>query len=172
MVSALSDAGQITPTTSEHGCLNFNPGLQPFGYAGGLYDPDTKLVHFGAREYDSSIGRWLQRDPIGFRGGDTNLYGYVLNDPVNFVDPSGKSLWLMVPVFTLAYLWYTEHENPPVPKGDPKGVDPDNNWPTEDLRQPNPWHPLPPATPYPLPNLDPIPDMQNRNTYRNSGVCG
>jgi RHS repeat-associated protein len=27
------------------------------------------------------------KDPIGFHGGDTNLYGYVLNDPVNLVDP-------------------------------------------------------------------------------------
>jgi len=31
----------------------------------------------------------LTKDPIGFAGGDTNLYGYVLNDPVNMIDPSG-----------------------------------------------------------------------------------
>lgn len=34
-------------------------------------------------------GRWTARDPIGFAGGDTNLYGYVLSDPINFVDPTG-----------------------------------------------------------------------------------
>lgn len=34
--------------------------------------------------------RYLTKDPIGFAGGDTNLYGYVLNDPINFVDPSGQ----------------------------------------------------------------------------------
>jgi len=34
-------------------------------------------------------GRWTAKDPILFGGGDTNLYGYVLNDPVNMVDPSG-----------------------------------------------------------------------------------
>src|SRR5690606_1689899 len=33
--------------------------------------------------------RWLAKDPIRFDGGDTNLYGYVLNDPVNFVDMEG-----------------------------------------------------------------------------------
>ncbi len=66
-----------------------NPGFQPFGFAGGLYDSDTKLVRFGAREYNSETGRWLSRDPILFAGGDTNLMAYVANDPVNFIDPSG-----------------------------------------------------------------------------------
>jgi len=70
--------------------LDTSVGFQPFGYAGGLYDTDSKLVHFGAREYDASVGRWLSKDPILFAGGDTNLYGYVLQDPVNFIDPDGK----------------------------------------------------------------------------------
>ncbi|WP_337288533.1 RHS repeat-associated core domain-containing protein [Candidatus Methylomirabilis sp.] len=65
-------------------------GFQPFGFAGGLYDADTGLVRFGARDYDAETGRWTAKDPIGFGGGDTNLYGYVLNDPVNFVDPNGQ----------------------------------------------------------------------------------
>ena len=66
-----------------------NPGFQPFGFAGGLYDQDTKFVRFGARDYNSAIGRWTAKDPIRFAGGDTNLYGYVLMDPVNLTDPSG-----------------------------------------------------------------------------------
>ena len=61
----------------------------PFGFAGGLYDPDTKLTHFGYREYDAYTGKWTAKDPIGFDGGDSNLYGYVLGDPVGFVDPDG-----------------------------------------------------------------------------------
>jgi RHS repeat-associated protein len=64
-------------------------GFQPFGFAGGLYDPDTGLVHFGARDYDPETARWLSKDPIGFGGGTTNLYGYVLGDPINIIDPSG-----------------------------------------------------------------------------------
>ena len=67
-----------------------NPGFQPFGYAGGLYDPDTQLTRFGARDYDAETGRWTAKDPIFFNGGDTNLYGYVLQDPVNGVDPEGE----------------------------------------------------------------------------------
>ena len=66
-----------------------NPGFQPFGYAGGLYDAQTGLVRFGARDYDPRIGRWTTKDPIGFMGGNSNLYVYVGNDPVNVADPTG-----------------------------------------------------------------------------------
>jgi RHS repeat-associated protein len=66
-----------------------NPGFQPFGFAGGLYDPDTGLVRFGARDYDPYAGRWTARDPILFVSGQTNLYAYVGNDPNNTTDPSG-----------------------------------------------------------------------------------
>jgi RHS repeat-associated protein len=73
--------------------LDTNPGFQPFGFAGGLLDQHTGLVHFGAREYDPATGRWLTPDPIGFGGGDANLYAYVENDPVNLGDPTGLSPW-------------------------------------------------------------------------------
>jgi RHS repeat-associated protein len=66
-----------------------NPGFQPFGFAGGLYDRDTGLVRFGARDYDPSVGRWTAKDSIGFEGGDSNLYAYCTNDPVNFIDSTG-----------------------------------------------------------------------------------
>ena len=65
------------------------PGFQPFGFAGGLHDPDTQLTRFGARDYDAETGRWTAKDPILFDGGDSNLYGYVLQDPVNLIDPEG-----------------------------------------------------------------------------------
>jgi RHS repeat-associated protein len=45
-----------------------NPGFQPFGFAGGLYDPDTGLVRFGARDYDAAAGRWTANDPRGLAG--------------------------------------------------------------------------------------------------------
>jgi RHS repeat-associated protein len=70
--------------------LDTNPGFQPFGFAGGLYDPDTKLVRFGARDYDPETGRGTAKDPIGFSGGDANFYAYVANDPINTIDPDGR----------------------------------------------------------------------------------
>jgi len=54
-----------------------------------LYDRDTGLVRFGYRDYDPDIGRWTAKDPIFFTGGDTDLYGYVLNDPIKNIDPYG-----------------------------------------------------------------------------------
>lgn len=69
--------------------LDSSTCFQPFGFAGGLRDPDHYLVRFGARDYDPEVGRWTSKDPILFDGGDTNLYGYAFSDPVNFIDPSG-----------------------------------------------------------------------------------
>ncbi|WP_413288247.1 RHS repeat domain-containing protein [Bdellovibrio sp. HCB337] len=82
---------------------NTNPGLLPFGFAGGLYDTDTALVRFGVRDYAPEIGRWTAKDPILFGGGDTNLFGYVLQNPVNFIDPSGKyAVGIVIPIGDIA----------------------------------------------------------------------
>lgn len=70
------------------------PGFQPFGFAGGLVDADTGLVHFGARDYDPHTARWLRPDPLLFLGGATpNLYCYADLDPVNHWDPTGNDVW-------------------------------------------------------------------------------
>jgi RHS repeat-associated protein len=70
-----------------------NPGFQPFGFAGGLYDVDTGLVRFGARDYDAVTGRWTGKDPVLFEGGSCNLFIYADNDPINNIDPLGLG-WL------------------------------------------------------------------------------
>jgi RHS repeat-associated protein len=67
-----------------------NPGFQPFGFAGGIYDQHTALTRFGARDYDAETGRWTTKDPIRFQGGDPNLYGYALGDPINLLDTDGR----------------------------------------------------------------------------------
>jgi len=58
------------------------------GFAGGIYDPVTKLVRFGVRDYDPAAGRWMARDSILLEGG-INLYLYAENSPTNFCDPLG-----------------------------------------------------------------------------------
>jgi RHS repeat-associated protein len=68
--------------------LDTSPGLQPFGFAGGLYDPDTGLVRFGARDYEAETGRWTAKDPIRF-GGGVNGFSYCDSDPINWHDPDG-----------------------------------------------------------------------------------
>lgn len=77
----LDEFGNITNDTAA--------GFQPFGFAGGIYDQYTKLTRFGARDYDAETGRWTAKDPIRFKGGDTNLFASVLADPVNHVDING-----------------------------------------------------------------------------------
>jgi RHS repeat-associated protein len=63
------------------------------GFAGGIEDKTTGLVRFGMRDYDPAAGRWTARDPIGFEGGQANLYAYVANNPISLRDPSGLSAW-------------------------------------------------------------------------------
>ncbi len=60
----------------------------PFGFAGGLADPEHELMRFGARDYQPSSARWTAKDPILIAGA-FNLYLYVGNDPVNRLDVSG-----------------------------------------------------------------------------------
>jgi RHS repeat-associated protein len=60
----------------------------PFRFSSKYYDGETGLYDYGYRHYDSSLGRWINRDPIGEEGG-INLYGMVANNPINAVDPYG-----------------------------------------------------------------------------------
>ncbi|MBI2390786.1 MAG: hypothetical protein HYV09_14445 [Deltaproteobacteria bacterium] len=80
--------GALTSETTDAAYVGIYRPM-PFGFAGGLHDRTTKLVRFGARDYDPVTGRWLAKDPIGFLGGDPNLYNYVSADPVDLVDPVG-----------------------------------------------------------------------------------
>jgi RHS repeat-associated protein len=62
---------------------------QPFTFTGREYDPESGFYFYRARFYDPKAGRFLTKDPIGFMGGDVNLYRYVFNNSLNWVDPSG-----------------------------------------------------------------------------------
>ena len=61
----------------------------PYAYTGRIYDQETNLYFNRARYYYPKLKMFISPDPIGFAGGDSNLYRYVFNNPVRFRDPSG-----------------------------------------------------------------------------------
>jgi RHS repeat-associated protein len=58
-------------------------------FPGQFYDGETGLLYNWFRYYDPRIGRYVSADPIGFVGGDLNLYAYVYNNPITIIDPLG-----------------------------------------------------------------------------------
>ncbi|MDQ5986427.1 MAG: hypothetical protein CSYNP_02151 [Syntrophus sp. SKADARSKE-3] len=68
---------------------------QPYAFTGREYDKETGMYFYRARYYDPMVGRLVTKDPIGFAGGDVNLYNYVRNNPVMRVDPWGNA-WMVI----------------------------------------------------------------------------
>uniref|UniRef100_UPI00322016E9 RHS repeat-associated core domain-containing protein n=1 Tax=Thermogutta sp. TaxID=1962930 RepID=UPI00322016E9 len=67
-----------------------NPTIDSlFLFTGRPFDSDTQLQNNLHRWYDATVGRWLSEDPIGFAGGDGNLYRYVGNGSQTQADPEG-----------------------------------------------------------------------------------
>ncbi len=60
-------------------------------HQGGRLDNITNNYHFRNRDRSPTLGRWLNQDPIGFQGGDANLYRYLTDNVTNKLDPSGLS---------------------------------------------------------------------------------
>jgi hypothetical protein len=71
-----------------------------------------RVAKLAATKSASGPSLWPSRDPIGENGG-VNLYGYVLNNPINFIDPDGRLAW--VPII-IAYIGLTEWLNAPGPE--------------------------------------------------------
>jgi len=60
----------------------------PVRYTGREFDAETGLYDYRARYYDPTVGRFNSEDPVGFSA-DINFYGYVSNNPIDFIDPTG-----------------------------------------------------------------------------------
>jgi RHS repeat-associated protein/uncharacterized repeat protein (TIGR01451 family) len=68
-----------------------------FRYVGrlGVMAEANGLQFMRARYYSGELGRFITVDPIGLLGGDTNLYTYAGNDPINASDPQGTFIWVL-----------------------------------------------------------------------------
>ena len=185
--------GSTMKLTDSNGSVTESNGYDSFGkptnssfssryqFTGREYDSFSGLQYSRARFYDPQIGRFISEDPIGFAGGDVNLYGYVWNSPQNYRDPSG--LWpYKLPVnpgpngSNLPEGWtklpeHVDPNNPGTerwvsPNGD-KGLEfhPDNG------RQPDHWHELTPKPGRPGrwakgdPHLDPGDEVDLCDAY-------
>lgn len=62
----------------------------PMRFAGQYFDDESGLHYNGMRDYDPTVGRYLQPDPLGLMSGQTNLYAYANNSPLAFTDPTGE----------------------------------------------------------------------------------
>ena len=84
-------ANQLTYDTYGRILSQSNPAFgDRFAFTGREWDEAAQLYYYRARFYDPVNGRFLSQDPIRFAAGDTNLYRYVSNNPLDFTDPSGN----------------------------------------------------------------------------------
>jgi len=103
----LTDAlGSTVAMTNAAGNVQTEYSYEPFGAATvsgassgnefnytGREDDATGLYYYRARYYYPQLGRFISEDPIGFKGGDVNLYAYVRNSPSQLIDPLGLTTW-------------------------------------------------------------------------------
>ena len=93
--NALADAsGNLIASTNYDSFGNATNANFPtrYQFTGRELDNFTGLHYYRARWYDANLGRFISEDPIGFAGGDVNLFGYVGNNPIKYKDPKGTAI--------------------------------------------------------------------------------
>src|SRR6056297_1275634 len=115
-----SGSGTVLPSSAED---------NRYTYTGREWDEVLGLYHYRARMYDASEGRFISRDPIGFKAGDPNLFRYVAGAPTVHVDPSGEIIPILVGVGVGGTIWWlaTPPAHAPAPGDSTHYMDDDNN---------------------------------------------
>ena len=75
-------------TYSSYGTPDHTNPVNPYYFTGRRYDDESGLYYYRFRYYHPTLGRFLEQDPIGILD-NINLYSYVNNNPVNWIDPLG-----------------------------------------------------------------------------------
>jgi RHS repeat-associated protein len=91
-IVALTDASGGNPAINrydEYG-VPASTNVGRFQYTGQVWLSEIGLYYYKTRMYSPRDGRFLQTDPVGYTGG-VNLYGYLADDPLNSVDPTGMA---------------------------------------------------------------------------------
>ena len=90
----VDSGGSVTDSNSYDSFGNASNGsfTSRYQFTGRENDPLTGLQFNRARFYDQNLGRFTSEDPIGFLGGDFNLYGYTKNSPLRAIDPMGRDI--------------------------------------------------------------------------------
>lgn len=102
-----SPYGSLTVMTGSWGSRSGSSYSWLYLYQGGRYDWNTGLYHFGYRDYDPNLGRWLQQDPMGYVDG-MNSYQMEMSNPILFTDTQGtdtviSSSWGAYPIARPSY---------------------------------------------------------------------
>ena len=82
--------GDSLPNTNPGGAGIFTYNLR---FPGQIYDSQAGLHQNYFRDFDPAVGRYVESDPIGLKGG-LNTYAYVYDSPLRFVDPQGLAIWI------------------------------------------------------------------------------
>ena len=90
----INGSGTVVETNHYYpfgGVFASTSNVQPYKYNGKELDTKKGLnwYDYGARHYDAALGRWLVVDPLAEKYYSTSAYGYCLNNPVKYVDPTG-----------------------------------------------------------------------------------
>jgi RHS repeat-associated protein len=83
--------GHVTILDATHAPRPATAHNNRFLFTGREWLAEAGLYDYRNRSYSTTLGRFLQTDPIGFDAGDVNLYRYVSNNPINYIDPNGDT---------------------------------------------------------------------------------